>query len=93
MDQLRTYPTLVFFILGFIFYGQFMNVFILAVLWEFIEGCLDKGISSDNMYQHFTEYQNLWKQDKSSKQNKLVDLGTNLGSYYVGHYIRNKLPL
>jgi len=93
MDQLRSYPALVFAILGFFFYGQFINVFILAVLWEFIEDCLDKGISSDNIYQHFAEYQGLWKQDDLSKQNKVIDLGTNLGAYYVGHYLRNKLPL
>ena len=93
MEQIRKYPAMVFIILGFFFYGQFMNVFILAIIWELVDDCLDKGVSPSNIAQHFSEYQRLWKQDDSSKQNKIIDLGTNMGAYYIGHFIRNKLPL
>lgn len=89
----NNYSMGIFSLLGFFFQGQFMNAVILALLWEFIEDCLDKGVSTENIYNHFSEYQSIWKKNDLSKQNKVVDLMKNMGGYYGGHYLRNKMPL
>ena len=89
----ENYSVGIFGILGFFFHGQFINAIILAILWEFIEDCLHKGVSTENIYTHFSEYQSIWKHDDLSKQNKMLDLLKNMISYYGGHYLRNKLPV
>ena len=59
----------------------------------FVDDCLDKGVSTENIYKHFSEYQSVWKKDNLSRQNKIVDLMKNMSGYYGGHYLRNKMPL
>ena len=86
MNEIRKYPILVFFILGFFFQGQFLNALILSIVWELIDDCLDKGLSTSNIYDHLNEYKTIWKQDPLSKQNKVIDLLTNLSGYYGGHF-------
>ena len=94
MDLLtKNYSVWIFSLLGFFFQGQFMNAVILALVWEFVDDCLDKGVSTENIYNHFSEYQSVWKKDNLSRQNKIVDLMKNMSGYYGGHYLRNKMPL
>ena len=93
INDFRKYPFIVFIILGFFFQGQFVNAIILSVVWELFEDCMDQGVSPSNIYKHFNEYKSILKQDNLSNQNKVIDLVSNLVGYYIGHFIRGKLPL
>ena len=83
----------IFMIVGFFFPGQFINAIILCIIYEFVTDMIQKDFKLNNIQIHFNEYLHVYKQDKESVQNKLVDLFMNMGGYYIGHYLRNKLPI
>lgn len=73
----------IFIGLGFFFYSHFITVLVICILWELMNEYYktDKTDISSISYK------------KINIQEKLNNIGTNMISYYIGHYIRNKLPL
>lgn len=91
--MIETKDLFIFTTIGFFFPSQFINTFILCIIYEFIVDMYQKDFELNNIQTHFNEYLHLYKQDIKSDQNKLIDLAKNMSSYYVGHYLRNKLPI
>lgn len=92
MDSIKTYPPLAFAMFGFFFHGNFLNAFILSIIWEeYVSEYFTGSISKQR--EKLSDYLLTSVNQDILKYPKLTNIVTNMISYYGGHYARNKLPL
>lgn len=76
---------LYFAILGFIFPSNIFGAILLAFMWDLLDECMEQGsYTLEFVQQHIQEYKN---------KQKIIESGSYVVSYYIGHYLRNKFPL
>ena len=92
MDPIKTYPPLAFGMFGFFFHSNFLNAFILSIIWEeFVSEYFTGSISKQHV--KLSDYLLTPVNQDILKYPKLINIVTNMIAYYSGHYARNKLPL
>jgi len=79
----KEYSSLI--IIGFLFPNNYMGAVLLAFLWNIIDKCMYKeSYSLEFIISHIKKY---------GEKEQQLEFVTLLLFYYIGHYLRNKLPL